>query len=60
MEGLDDVFGEPNGPAYESRQTRTGPPLEVEFARFAATVDESLRGRKRVVGRVGFFNHETR
>lgn len=28
MEGLDDVFGEPNGPAYESRQTRTGPPLE--------------------------------
>lgn len=34
--------------------------LEGEFALLAATVDEGLRGRKRVVRRVGFCDHETR
>ncbi|HKW09798.1 MAG TPA: hypothetical protein VJO33_05420 [Gemmatimonadaceae bacterium] len=27
MEGLDDVFGEPNGAAYVKREERVGPPL---------------------------------
>lgn len=28
MDGLDDLFRDPNGPAYQQRQTRVGPPLE--------------------------------
>ena len=27
IEGLDDVFGDPNGPAYQKREERVGPPL---------------------------------
>ena len=27
IEGLDDLFGDPNGPAYQKREERVGPPL---------------------------------
>jgi hypothetical protein len=28
MDGLDDLFRDPNGPAYQKQQARIGPPLE--------------------------------
>ena len=28
IEGLEGIFGDPNGPAYQKRETRVGPPLE--------------------------------
>ena len=28
MDGLDDLFRDPNGPAYQKQQARVGPPLE--------------------------------
>jgi hypothetical protein len=28
MDGLEDLFRDPNGPAYQTQQTRVGPPLE--------------------------------
>lgn len=51
MEGLDDVFGEPNGPEYENRQVRTRPPLEYVSEKFGA----SLRALHRTIRSIQRF-----
>lgn len=43
MDGLDDLFREPNGPAHQARQTRVGPPLEYVAEKLAATLGDLHR-----------------
>ena len=39
FEGLEELYSDPNGPAYEQTETRSGPPLEY----IASKLCESLR-----------------
>lgn len=43
MHGLDDLFREPNGPAYQKRQTRVGPPLEYVAEKLGTALTELHR-----------------
>lgn len=43
MDGLDDLFRDPNGPAYQKRQTRTGPPLEYVAEKLSIALTELYR-----------------
>jgi hypothetical protein len=47
FEGLDDEYSDPNGPAYQKTESRTGPPLEY--------VSEKLRSS---IERLHALNHE--
>ena len=44
FEGLDGLYADPNGPAYQQTETRNGPPLEY----VAEKLGESLRALHRL------------
>lgn len=46
MHGLDDLFRDPNGPAYQQRQTRVGPPLEYVAEKLDTALTELHRAAK--------------
>ena len=43
MDGLDDLFRDPNGPAYQTQQTRVGPPLEYVAQKLGAALGDLHR-----------------
>src|SRR5688500_6864598 len=43
MDGLDDLFRDPNGPAYQTQQTRVGPPLEYVAQKLSTALGDLHR-----------------
>ena len=43
MDGLDDLFRDPNGPAYQIQQARVGPPLEYVAQKLGAALGDLHR-----------------
>ena len=50
MPAIDDLFTPPNGPAYEKKEVRVGPPLEYVAEKMRHTVEQAYNTVRIVLG----------
>jgi hypothetical protein len=50
MDGLDDLYREPNGPAHQVRESRVGPPLDYVAEKLASTLGDLHRADAAIAG----------